>query len=352
MQPPPMNEPRPQFLNEAVMLACIAALAFGVLAVLRPFLPAILWATIIVVATWPIMLRAQRWFGGRRGLAVAAMSAGLFAVIVAPVALLLGTLITRLPALRDLAARMIAGPWPGPPDWLARLPFGSHLAASWQQATERTPDYWAETVKPYLSKAIFWLGQHLGTLGGITVDFLLTLVLVVVFYQHGEALANLIQKLARRVGGARATESALLAAQAMRAIAAGVVVTALVEAILSGLGLWVAGIPEAAILTSLIFLLCVMQLGTLPVLIPAALWLVSQHQLGWGIALTAWAALMSVGDGVLRSWLIQRGARLPFMLILGGVIGGLLAFGAAGIFIGPVLLAVAQRILERWASEA
>ena len=347
-----MNEPRSQFLNGAVMLACVAALLYGVLAVLRPFLPAILWATIIVVATWPMMLRAQRWFGGRRGLAVAAMSTGLFAVIVAPVALLLGTLITRLPALRDLAARMLAGPWPGPPDWLARLPYGSHLVASWQQATERTPDYWAETVKPYLSKAIFWLGQHLGTLGGITVDFLLTLVLVVVFYQHGEALANLIQKLARRVGGARATESAVLAAQAMRAIAAGVVLTALIESILSGLGLWVAGIPEAGILTSVIFLLCVMQLGTLPVLIPAALWLVSQHQLGWGIALTIWAVLMSVGDGVLRSWLIQRGARLSFMLILGGVIGGLLAFGAAGIFIGPVLLAVAQRILERWADEA
>ena len=347
-----MNEPRSQFLNGAVMLACVAALLFGVLAVLRPFLPAILWATIIVVATWPMMLRAQRWFGGRRGLAVAAMSTGLFAVIVAPVALLLGTLITRLPALRDLGARLLAGPWPGPPDWLARLPYGSHLVASWQQATERTPDYWVETVKPYLSKSIIWLGQHLGTLGGVTVDFLLTLVLVVVFYQNGEALAKLMQKLARRVGGARATESAVLAAQAMRAIAAGVVLTALIESILSGLGLWVAGIPEAGILTSVIFLLCVMQLGTLPVLIPAALWLVSQHQLGWGIALTAWAVLMSVGDGVLRSWLIQRGARLSFMLILGGVIGDLLAFGAAGIFIGPVLLAVAQRIVERWADEA
>lgn len=346
-----MQEPRSNFLNDAVMLTCIAALAFGVLAVLRPFLPAILWATIIVVATWPMMLQVQRFFGGRRGLAVAAMSTGLFAVIVAPVALLLGTLITRLPDLRDVGARMLAGPWPGPPDWLARLPYGAQLATSWQQATERTPDYWVEAVKPYLSKSIIWLGQHLGTIGGITVDFLLTLALVVVFYQSGEALANLIQKLARRVGGARATESAVLAAQAMRAIAAGVVVTALVEAILSGLGLWVAGIPEAGILTSVIFLLCVMQLGTLPVLIPAALWLGSQHQLGWAIALTAWAMLMSVGDGVLRSWLIQRGARLSFMLILGGVIGGLLAFGVAGIFIGPVLLAVAQRILDRWANE-
>jgi len=349
--PPSMNEPRPRFLNEAVMLACIAALAFGVLAVLRPFLPAILWATIIVVATWPMMLRVQRFFGGRRGLAVVAMSTGLFAVIVAPVALLLGTLITRLPALRNLEVRMLAGPWPGPPGWLARLPYGAQLTATWQQAVDRSPDYWVETVKPYFSKAIIWLGQHLGTLGGITMDFLLTLVLVVVFYQHGESLADMIRRLARRVGGARGAESALLAGQAMRAIAAGVVVTALVESILSGLGLWVAGIPEAGLLTSLMFLLCVMQLGTMLVLIPGALWLVLQHQLGWGIALAVWAVLMSLGEGVLRSWLIQRGARLPLMLVLGGVLGGLLAFGVAGIFIGPVLLAVAQRILERWANE-
>ena len=347
-----MNEPRTQLISDAIVLACIAALLFGVLAVLRPFLPAILWATIIVVATWPIMLHVQRLCGGRRGVAVAAMSAGLFTVIVAPVALLLGTLIARLPELRDLGGRLLAGPWPGPPAWLARIPYGAQLTASWQQAALRTPEYWAEIVKPYLSKAAVWLSQHLGTLGGITIDFLLTLVLVVVFYQHGEALAKLTQKLARRVGGERGTESALLAGRAMRAIAAGVVLTALVESILSGLGLWVTGIPAAGVLTSVIFMLCVMQLGAMPVLVPAALWLIFQQQLGWGIALAVWALLMSIGEGILRPWLIQRGAKLPFMLVLGGVIGGLLAFGVAGIFIGPVLLAVAQRIMERWAAEA
>jgi predicted PurR-regulated permease PerM len=297
------------------------------------------------------MLRVQRFLGGRRTLAVAVMSTGLFAVLVAPVALLLGTLIMRLPELRDLGTRMLAGPWPGPPAWLGRLPYGTQIAASWQEVVGHTSDYWVEAVKPYLSNTVVWLGQHLGTLGGITVDFLLTLVLVVVFYQHGEGLATRIQMLARRLGGARSAEGAVLAAQAMRAIVAGVVVTAVVESILSGLGLWVAGIPAAGVLTSVMFMLCVMQLGTMPVLIPAALWLVFQHQLGWGIALGVWAVLMSIGEGVLRTWLIQRGAKLPMMLVLGGVLGGLLAFGVAGIFIGPVLLAVARSILERWASE-
>jgi predicted PurR-regulated permease PerM len=351
-----MNTPRPTFRSElisnALMLTVVGALGFAVLAVLRPFLPAILWAMIIVVATWPLMLRVQRLLGGRRGLAVAVMSGGLFVVIVAPVGWLLGTLIARLPELRDLANRVVTEPWPSPPAWLARLPYGDHLVAAWQQAALRTADDWAASIKPYISDVAVWLSHHLGTLGGITLDFVLMLALVVVYYQHGEALAGRIQKFAQRVGGTRGVESMQLAAQAMRAIAAGVVVTALVEAILSGLGLWVAGVPAAAVLTSVIFVLCVMQIGAMPVLVPAVLWLIYQDHIGWAVALGAWTALMSAGDGLLRSWLIQRGARLSFMLILGGVLGGLLAFGIAGIFIGPVLLAVAQRITDSWMDEA
>jgi predicted PurR-regulated permease PerM len=343
-----VNEQRSQLIGSALLLAGIAALLWGTLAVLRPFLPAILWAAIIVVATWPIMLRVQRWFGGRRSLAVAAMSAGLFIAVVAPVALLLGTLVARLPELRDLGGRLLAGPWPGPPAWLARLPFGAHLSSEWQEAVTQSPDHWAAVVQPYLGKVALWLSQHVGTLGGITLEFLLTLVLVVVFYLHGEVLAGSTRRLARRVGGARADEGVVLAGQAMRAIAAGIVLTALVQSVLSGLGLWVAGIPAAGVLTSVMFMLCVMQIGPLPVLLPGILWLVFQHQAGWAIALAVWALLMVVGDNILRPWLIQRGAKLPFILVLGGVIGGLLAFGVAGIFIGPMLLAVVKRLMDRW----
>jgi predicted PurR-regulated permease PerM len=347
-----MNERRSQLISNAIVLACVAALLWGVLAVLRPFLSAIVWAAIIVVATWPIMLRVQRLFGGHRGLAVAAMSSGLFVAVVGPVALLLGTLVTRLPELRDLGGRLFAGPWPEPPAWLERMPYGPQLSTQWQQAAAQSPDYWAGVVTPYLGKVALWLSQHVGTLGGVTVDFLLTLILVVVFYLHGEALAKWTHRLARRVGGARGVESAVLAGQAMRAIAAGVVVTALVEAILSGLGLWVVGIPAAGVLTSIIFMLCVMQIGPMPVMIPGVLWLLFQHHMGWGIALAVWAVIMSLGDGIMRPWLIQRGAKLPFMLVLVGVIGGLLAFGVTGIFVGPMLLAVVQRLMERWMSDA
>jgi predicted PurR-regulated permease PerM len=338
-------------ISNAILLACVLALVAGALAVLRPFLPAILWATIIVVATWPIMLRLQRLFGGRRSLAIAAMSSGLLLAVIGPVVLLLGTLVARLPDLRDLGNRLLAGPWPGPPDWLARLPYGAQLAAQWQQAVSQGPDHWAAYVRPYIGKAAVWLSQHVGTIGSITLEFLLTLVLVAVFYLHGESLATQVRQLARRVGGTRAEEGTVLAGQTMRAIAAGVVLTALLQSILGGCGLWIAGIPAAGVLTSLMFVLGVMQIGPLPVLVPAALWLMFHQHVGAGVALAVWAALLSVGDNLLRPWLIQRGAKLPFMLVLGGVLGGLLAFGIAGIFIGPILLAVLQRLMARWVEE-
>jgi predicted PurR-regulated permease PerM len=179
----------------------------------------------------------------------------------------------------------------------------------------------------------------------------MTLVLVVVFYLHGESLASTVRRLAKRIGGVRAEESIVLTAQAMRAIAAGVVLTALLESILSGFGLWVVGVPAAGILTSVLFMLCVMQIGPMPILVPAIVWLVFSNQYGWAIALSVWALLMSVGDAVLRPWLIQRGAKLPFILVFGGVVGGLLAFGIAGIFIGPILLAVVKRLMERWVAD-
>lgn len=344
------SELRSQLVGNAILLACIAALLWGTLAVLRPFLPAILWAAIIVVATWPIMLRVERFLGGRRSLAVAVMSSGLLIAVVAPVALLLGTLVTRLPELRDLGGRLLAGPWPGPPAWVDRLPFGAQLSDEWRQAVAQSPDHWTALAQPYLGRIALWLSQHVGTLGGITLQILLTLALVVVFFLHGETLAMALRRLARRTGGARAEEGAVLAGQAMRAIAAGVVLTALVQSVLGGLGLWAAGIPAAGVLTSVMFMLCIMQIGPLPVLIPGVLWLAFGHRVGAAAALSLFAVLIAGGDAFLRPWLIQRGAKLPFMLVLGGVIGGLLAFGLAGIFVGPILLAVVKRLMERWAS--
>jgi predicted PurR-regulated permease PerM len=342
---------RSDLLGAAMRLAAIGLLVAGVVVVLRPFLPAILWSVIIVVATWPLLLALERRLHGRRALAVSLMSVGLFVVVVAPISLLLATLITRLPELRDLAISWLHGPLPEPPAWLAKLPFGDRAVSEWHVALSRSADDWAHWFAPWAERGAVWLSTHLGTLGSLTLEFLLTLVLVVVFYAHGASLALQAQRIARRIGGPRGEESALLAASAVRAIAMGVVLTALVESLLCGLALWIVGAPAVPLLTAAIFLLCVIQVGPLPVLVPVMAWLYATDHTVLALFLVAWAVAMSVGEGVARPLLIRRGARLPFLLILAGVFGGLMAFGVAGLFVGPILLAVMMRLLERWVAD-
>ena len=343
--------PRTDLLGAALRLLVIGLLLAGAGLVLRPFLPAILWSLIIVVATWPLLEALARRLHGRRWLAEALLSLGLLAAVVAPIAALLTTLATRLPELRDLLLRWLAGPWPGPPEWLAHLPLGAEASAQWQAAAARTPQEWSQWLSPWVGKAALWLSARLGTVGGLLFELLLTLLLVAVFYRHGAALGRYIGRLAQRIGGARGEEGLRLAVGAVRAIAAGVVLTALAQALLGGLALWIVGAQAVALLTAAMFLLCVVQFGPLPVLVPVILWLYATGRPVAGTFLVACAVALSVGDGLVRPLLMRRGAQLPFLLITGGVFGGLLAFGVAGLFAGPILLAVVLRLLERWVSE-
>jgi predicted PurR-regulated permease PerM len=134
-------------------------------------------------------------------------------------------------------------------------------------------------------------------------------------------------------------------------VALGVGVTALVQAVLGGIGLAVAGVPFAGLLTAAMFVLCIAQVGALPVLVPATIWVFWQGETGWGIFLVVWSTVVGTLDNFLRPVLIRLGADLPLLLIFAGVIGGLVAFGLVGIFVGPVLLAVSYTLLDSWIAD-
>jgi predicted PurR-regulated permease PerM len=134
----------------------------------------------------------------------------------------------------------------------------------------------------------------------------------------------------------------------VRAVALGVIVTAIVQSVLSGIGLAVAGVPFATMLTGLVFVLCIAQIGPFLVMLPASIWLYMQGSHGWGIALFVWSIPVGLIDNVIRPILIKRGADLPLLLIFAGVIGGLLSLGIIGLFVGPVVLAVTYTLLRQW----
>jgi predicted PurR-regulated permease PerM len=150
------------------------------------------------------------------------------------------------------------------------------------------------------------------------------------------------------MGGERGAEVAVLAGKAVRAVVLGVVITALIQTAIGGIGLFICGIPAAALLAAVMLILCLAQLGPLLVMIPAVVWLYWSGQPVWGTVLLVISIIAGTIDNYIRPVLIKRGIDLPILLIFAGVIGGLIGFGVVGLFVGPVILAVAYTLLSAW----
>jgi predicted PurR-regulated permease PerM len=172
-----------------------------------------------------------------------------------------------------------------------------------------------------------------------------------VLYAQGETAATGVRRFARRLAGERGESSFVLAGQAIRAVALGIVVTAIVQSAAAGIGLGVAGVPFAGVLTALVFVLCIAQLGPILVMVPAVIWMYWSGDALRASVFLVWSVFVVMMDNVLRPVLIKRGADLPLLLIFAGVIGGLIGFGIIGLFVGPVVLAVTYRLLESWVAD-
>jgi predicted PurR-regulated permease PerM len=317
--------------------------------ILRPFIPAIIWAATIVVTTWPAMLAVQARLGGRRVLAVTLMTAALLLVLVLPLSAAIATIIGNADDIVDWTKELSTLELPQPPAWVAKLPaVGERLSREWSALATAGPGALGARVAPYLGTGMRWVFAQLGNMGLILVEFLMTVVIAAIFYSSGEATGAWVRGLARRIAGDPGEGAVVLAARSIRAVAMGIVVTALAQSILGGIGLAVAGVPFAGVLTAVMFVLGIAQIGAGPVLLGAVIWVYWKGGVAWGTALLVWSVLCMGLDNIMRPILIRRGANLPLTLIFAGVIGGLLAFGVIGLFIGPLVLAVVHTLLTAW----
>ena len=318
--------------------------------ILGPFLPALIWATMIVVATWPLLLRLQRALGGRRSLAAAAMTALLFTIVVAPLAVAVSTIVQQAARLSDIKVAEIRIPMP--PVWIEGVPVvGATLTAEWRVYAAATPEELASKAAPYVTPVVSWIADRAGAFGTFLLHLLLTLLLCAVLYVNGETAALGVRRFARRLQGAAGDHSVLLAAGSIRAVALGIVVTAIVQTVLGTIGLVVAGAPYVAIFAAVMFVFCIAQLGPALPLLAAVGWLYLSGATTAAFGLFVWTVIVGVLDNVIRPLLIRRGADLPLLLIMAGVIGGLVGFGVVGLFVGPVVLAVTYTALSAWIAE-
>ncbi|WP_395858520.1 AI-2E family transporter YdiK [Affinibrenneria salicis] len=320
--------------------------------VVQPFILGFTWASMMVIATWPLLLKFQHWLWGRRSLAVIVMTLLLLLLFVLPIAMLVGSVVENSTTLVGWATSQdkIA-----PPsfEWLKSIPVvGYKLYSGWQGLLASGSSGLLAKVQPYIGQTATWMVAQAAHIGRFLMHCGLMVLFSILLYSRGEQVAQGVRHFAVRLGGERADAAVILAGRAVRAVALGVVVTALVQSVLGGIGLAVSGIPYATLLTVLMFIFCVAQLGPLPVLVPAIIWLYWSGDTSWGTVLLIWSCVVGTLDNFLRPVLIRMGADLPMLLILSGVIGGLLAFGMIGLFIGPVVLAVSYRLMSAWMSEA
>jgi len=352
--PQEAGEPPPSRDLARILLSVISIglLIAGSLWVLQPFLGAMIWAAMVVVSTWPIMLAVERHLGGRRWLAVTLMTLAMLLVLVVPLVLAITTIVDYRDEIANFPEAIKNFKVPAPPDWVESLPLvGEKMAKEWRDLATLGSDELVTRAGPYVRKVVSWFAAQAGTFGLMLLHFLLTVVITAILYATGDAAARGVRRFGRRLAGDSGESSVILSAQAVRAVALGVVVTAIVQSTAAGIGLAVSGVPYAAVLTAIIFIFCIAQLGPILVLAPAVVWLFWSGDTVWGTVLLVWTILVGALDNVLRPILIKRGADLPLLLIFAGVIGGLISLGIIGLFVGPVVLAVTYRLLEAWVAE-
>lgn len=344
-----MTEQRVDLARMTLGVLFIGVLALGSLWILRPFLPSFVWSVMIVVATWPLMRRLEARLGGRRGLAVAIMTVAMLFVFVVPLSLAIGVIADHADDAAAWIRALPGRPVPLPPAWVAGLPLvGERAAAAWTELAASGFPAIAARAEPYTRDVTRWLIAEAGTVGLVIAQCLLIVILSAVLYAGGEHWGRWMIAFGRRLAAERGEHSVILAGQAIRGVALGVVVTALIQSALGGIGLAIAGVPFAGVLTAIMLVLCIAQIGPILILLACTAWLFANGAQGWGSFMLVWSLAVGLMDNFLRPMLIKMGADLPLILIFAGVIGGLLSFGLIGLFVGPVVLAVTYTLVDAW----
>ncbi|MBR0672033.1 AI-2E family transporter [Neoroseomonas soli] len=337
--------------ERAAVLILLALLLYGVMRVLEPFGMAIAFGAFIAIGTWPLRAFLVRR-GVRPGAAAAVMLAAVILVVAVPAVLMAPGLGEQIGVVVARGRALLENLPPAAPSWLADLPVvGGRIAQGWPRLQALQGDLNA-VLAPYsgeIARLLVDIGQQAAA---SLLQILLALVVATMFWASGDRMVAQLEDIAGRLGGETGVAAVEAAGGAVRGVAWGVVGTGILQALLMGVGLAVAGVPGAAVLSFLTMVFSISQvLGPLVIVTwgGAAAWLYGQGDTGWALFMLVWGGvLVSGSDNIVRPLLIQRGSAMPLGLIILGVFGGLIAFGFLGLFVGPALLAVGHGLLGAW----
>jgi predicted PurR-regulated permease PerM len=328
----------------------LGGVGIGCVLVLYPFFSSLLWAAILVFTTWPACDWLHTSLRLRRGAAAGVMVPLTAVVLVRPLALAAPGGANDVNHLRGTIEDALRAGLPGAPGWVFEIPLvGQMLGDLWNRWAADISEM-VEALRPYFGIVLEGgLGVLVGLANGVLL-FVLALFIAFFFYLYGEPISARLTEILQRIAGARAERLIAVTGATVRGVVYGILLTAVVQGFLTAFGLWLSGVPRPVLLGAVAGFLAVLPVGAPLVWIPAALWLMSSGHLGWGIFLGVYGVVaVSGADSVIRPWFIARGAQLPFLLTVLGVLGGALTFGLLGIFLGPVLLGIGYTLMNEWA---
>jgi predicted PurR-regulated permease PerM len=341
----------PSRIDRTITLVVLAVLVAGVYMVLAPFLSAIAWAAVLVATTWPVfhwMVRRE----GRPAFAATVMTILILTVVVAPFVIVGSTLAENANRLAEFARGVIARGLPEPPQWLHGIPLvGERMADYWTSLTTDTSGL-MEELKRFVDPLRAFAFKAGAVVGEGLFQLTLSVFIAFFFYRDGEAIIARVRGAVSRIAPVRGQHMLEVAGATTRAVVYGILGTALAQGVLMAIGLYIVGFKAAPLLGLATFFLSPVPIGPPLVWIPCGLYLIfGLDQTGWGIFLLLWGALVvSSVDNFIKPMIISRGSDLPFVLVLLGVFGGVVAFGFIGVFLGPVLLALGFALIKEWAA--
>ena len=344
---------RTKQIEQLASLSIIVLLIVGSIVLILPFLTAILWAIVFAVTTWPFFARVEKTLGGRAALAAAILTLLLALIFFVPLVYVGSKLVSQASIAIDYAQGLTENGLGQPPVWVKGLPLvGERLEGLWMEIGRDTPKL-IETIKPYIKNV---LGSMVSAGAGMARVILLTILSLIFFFfflKEGRSIRIHLEKMAFRLAGEKGRHLLLVAGSTMRSVVYGILGAAIVQGIMAIFGLWISGIPSPVFIGTVAGVFALVPIGLIQVvLLPAAGWLIfSKGQIGWGIFLFIWSfTIVGNIDTVIRPMLISRGAKIPFLVVFLGVLGGIAAGGIIGLFVGATLLAVFYTVLKEWAT--
>ena len=336
-----------EVIQLVIRLGLLALLIGWTFLIIRPFVPILTWSAVLAVAFYPVFSWLAKRLGGRPRTAAAILTLVMLGIVIGPAAWL-G--LSAVEGIKDLASQIGTGDLvlQAAPEQIKSWPLvGPQLYDLWNLAYTNIRAVLRE-VAPYLKPLAGVMLSFAGSAGVGTLQFLLSVVVAGFLFPYGPQLVDAVRGFLFRIVPEQSEHFVELAGATIRAVSQGVIGVAIIQGLLAGIGLKLAGVPSAGLLAVIVLLLSIVQIGAAIVIIPVIVWIWTDKDVTTALLLTIFLVIVGLLDNILKPLVMGRGLTTPTLVILIGVIGGTLAHGIIGLFIGPIILSVAWQLAAAW----